>query len=170
MIRKVNLLCALAALILVPALALAGPVTSDPVRTGAKAGTILGWELDADSDEAVAGLNGEISWDPALFSDPVVQRGSGALGFTLLSNQNDTGKLRFVLYADPTASLNLDAPVLYFSLRVADPVTQGQQATISYSIGAAARPDGTSFLSDVDLQPVTVRLIQTSVTDWSLYN
>ena len=144
-------------------------VVGDAVHATAVAGYDIMFALTVTSPEDVAGLNGEITYDTTYLSNPAVSLGAGAAGFTALGNEMTPGVFRFVLYADPTQAIQQSLAALQFSIHVADTVPQGHDEVLNYTIQAAGRADGTSYLTNIALAPVTIHLLQTGVTDWALY-
>jgi hypothetical protein len=131
--------------------------------------------------EQIAGINGQMNFDPALFSAPELQVGPGALGFIGLGNESAPGKFRFVLYADPTQLVGQLTPVLYVKLTASGSLPADGQSTITFLNGpigsgdpdkagesAASSAEGVS-LAGVQFSEIVVALDQSAAGDWLLY-
>jgi hypothetical protein len=171
-LRTMTMGCALLAL----SLAAHAGVTSDPETLNAYPGKLIHVPLTLHADDYVAGVNGEMTYDAALFHSPVIFAGLGSQGFTVLGNETEAGKFRFVVYRNPTSILNLDTgyPLVVVNFWAADTLPN-DTTQITYTIAAAARIDGTSFENagtpepEVSFSSVTVNLNRTPVEDWAIY-
>lgn len=129
------------------------------------------------SSERVDGLNGEMTYDPNLFSNPIVTTSSGSVGYTALGNEVSPGVFRFVLYKNPANQpLALENAVLSFSLEAKADLVNSTMSTVNFTMAASARvvsnPDGSS--SAVSVQPTTFQSFTifvngASAKDWQLY-
>jgi hypothetical protein len=145
----------------------AAGVTSDPVSGTAYAGNTVQIPLTLHSATPVAGLNGEFQYDPALFSNPTIQAGPGAAGFTALGNLVTPGHYKFVIYSDPTKNMNLGQLVAQFQVTVAKNVGKSAVATVTYP-GSAASDASAKSLS-ATLGTVQIKLASSGATDWAFY-
>lgn len=125
--------------------------------------------LTADAGETIAGVNGQLNYDPTFFENPTVAVAGGAGGFTVLGNEVAPGEFRFVVYANPTQTMTLEtAPIVNFRLNLKHEGIDGPVSTqITYSMEAAATPEGVS-LADVGFKTVSVEL-GVGARDWILY-
>ncbi|MCL5271372.1 MAG: hypothetical protein M1457_12665 [bacterium] len=126
------------------------------------------FQISADSE--VAGINGQLNFDIAFFSNPQIILDDASYGFIALGNESQPGQFKFVIYADPTQTVRLNAPLVKFRLDVVGPVTTRQLSTITYTLAAAGDPQGVS-LPAVQLADSYVDLTtaNTSAHDWQLY-
>jgi len=143
-------------------------VSGQAVTVSARPGSQFYIPLILTADEAVAGVNGELTYDAAKFSAPELSASSYASGFVTLGNSPQPGKFRFVIYADPTALLTLGPPLIYVRLTAANVAPSQPSETISYTIAAASSPEGVS-LSSVTFNDVTVQMLETGVKNWAIY-
>ena len=143
-------------------------VSSPPVTVSVRPGLQLMIPLVLNSDQIVAGINGELTYDPAKFLNPVLLATAETAAFNVLGNSPQPGKFRFVVYADPTAALNLSAPIFYIQLQAANIVPLSPTETLTYTISAASSPTGIS-LDGVAFQPITVQMDQAAVRNWAIY-
>jgi hypothetical protein len=142
-------------------------VTSKSVTVYTERGRYFSFSLDVDCASSVAGVNGELAYDPDLFSLPSVELGAGTAGFTVMGNETAPGRFRFVVYKSPTASIDLSKAALTFTFKAADRYNiSGSQ--IVYSVNAAGDSNGTSYLDSIQFSPVTV-YIKTGARNWSLF-
>ena len=137
--------------------------------TIARSGLPVQFRLSLESPEAVAGIQGQLNYDSTLFSSPQVLMAMGSVGFNVLGNEVTPGEFRFVIYADPTANLMLGPAVAEFMLQSNSSLPYDQPTTIYYSMEAAARPDGTSFLDAVSFGDVEVLMNRAGVEHWLMY-
>jgi hypothetical protein len=137
--------------------------------------------LQTTAGEQVAGINGQMTFDTNYFGAPQIQVGPAAPGFTILGNEVSPGKFRFVVYADPTAIMGLQTPVMFVRLTAAGTLPQDGSTTIDFLNGpvdtsdpdkagesAAATQNGVS-IGSVTFNSVTVALNETAATDWVRY-
>lgn len=144
-----------------------GFVGSETFSTHGKAGSPVNIPLSITTDQVVAGINGELSYDPTYFGNPSLNAGTGASGFIALGNEMEAGKFRFVLYHDPTAGVSVFAPALMFRLEAASPLPSSGVQTLTYATAAASDADGNS-LDAVSFSDVSVAF-STSTGNWTLY-
>jgi hypothetical protein len=150
-------------------------VVSPALNVPANPDSFLQFTWPVTADLPVAALNGVLTYDPAYFSDPHLSALPASAGFNVLGNEAVPGRFHFVIYANPTAALPLNTPVIQFSFRTSaslplGPVQMIFKASPSAAdhTGAAARVDGFSFGNDVTFHPITVQ-VQASSRDWALY-
>jgi hypothetical protein len=125
--------------------------------------------LDLTSSQALAGIQGQINYDPAIFSNPAVFGGVGLSGFTVMGNLVAPGQYRFVAYANPTKSMSLAFTALQFRLDTSAALPQTGSRTITYTYEAASTTDGQS-ISSVDFSNVNVVFQRNSAKDsWVIY-
>jgi hypothetical protein len=128
-----------------------------------------------DTSIPIAGLNGQINYDPAFFSSASVATGHGAPGFIVQGHEVSPGQFRFVSYANPTKTMNDFNAVLEFRLEPSVTIQPNSSTLISYSMEAASDTNGVSLdddqgttLSEVMFGAVTVNY-NNSVLDWADY-
>jgi hypothetical protein len=159
-------------------------VISNPQVLAVRSGQVFSvpLTLQATTGEMIAGINGQMQYDPAYFSAPKVQAGPGAIGFTALGNETAPGKVRFVVYADPTAILGLqDRPVMNVQLTAATNLPRDGRTTITFLNGpvdasnpdkpgesSASTPTGTP-IGNVAFASIVVTLDESAVEDWLFY-
>lgn len=99
--------------------------------------------LTLDSLTAVHGINGELSFDPAVLSNPQVTLGAGAPGYIVRGNETAPGTFRFILYdPDPEAAMSTLLPVIEFSFSANPDITSDTPTVLTFSMEAAANiPD-----------------------------
>ncbi|MEN6626465.1 MAG: hypothetical protein ABFD69_09585 [Candidatus Sumerlaeia bacterium] len=124
--------------------------------------------LDLVSSTAVAGIQGQINYDSTIFSNPKVEGGLGASGFIIMGNLVTPGQYRFIVYANPTKSLQTAYTVLQFTFDTASVLPIGGSKTITYTIEAASTTGGSS-ISSVNFADVTVLFKRNSADNWSIY-
>ena len=91
------------------------------------------------SDQTVDGLNGELTFNPAVLTNPRVAPAAGATGYTAAGNQTTAGTFRFLLFKDPPdASLNLAQPVIDFLFDVVAGYTLATDTQVNFTLAAAA--------------------------------
>jgi hypothetical protein len=166
--------CLAAGLMLITASAPADIVSqSTSVNAFPGATTIVSLEIEATAGESVAGINGQLNYNTAIFHTPTVTAGSGAGGFIALGNEVSPGAYRFVLYNNPTAAMNLNEPVIEFSFVGRTDMPQDIESEITFTGGTAPeRDEASSNLAGVslatDLAPVLV-IKKNAVVNWSFY-
>jgi hypothetical protein len=176
MIRRSMAFGALVAIALAnfPALAEVTAVTFDGFMKSGKGGNV--WMMVASPD-SVDGLNGEMSFDTNLFSNPAVFADVGSPGFTALGNEVSPGLFRFILYKNP-ANQNLSQadPVLRFSLFAKPGLLSSTSSQVTFTMAASARVvvgDGgaTSAVSvqPTTFEPFTIFIGGASAKNWELY-
>ncbi len=164
-------------------------VTNDTYTALTKIGETLSLRFTLTSTNGVAGINGEVNYDPAVFSSPQVVEDIGMNGFTVLGNEMEPGKFRFVAYSNPVTEAALvspfdpaeSQPVLTFEFNVAnDTGLQGTQEMITFdnAISAASTTDGVSIGVDggsgglgetVNFDAYTVNIAATGTESWLDY-
>lgn len=153
----------------------------DVVTMGPSPTLSIPLRLNATAGESVAGINGQFSYDPALFTNPRVVAGPGAPGFVALANEVAPGQVRFVLYGDPVRPMQLDQPVLQVELTGADglpvegsteltflngPIDPGDPNAVAQS--AAATTDGIA-IDQVQLSRINIVFARNSIRFWQDY-
>jgi hypothetical protein len=147
-------------------------VSTKAVTRDVKPGFAFIIPLDLTADQSVAGINGELSFDPAKFEDPrVLTTSDNALGFIVLGNSPQPGKFRFVVYADPTALLKTDVPIMGIYIKAKNVIPAQPTETLTYTIAAASTDTGESIAntSTVIFNDVTVNFGQSGADDWAIY-
>lgn len=142
-------------------------VDSDAVSGSAAKGAVITFPLKLSTTQGVGGINGELTYDPTLFTAPSITEGPGASGFIALGNLVSPGHFKFVLYSDPVKAINVNLAAAYFQVQVQPTVAAQKVGTLSYtSTGASdtnANALGTLFKS------VNINLQANAVHDWVLY-
>lgn len=144
-------------------------VNSEPVTANGKKGEYLIIPLKLISPQMVGGINGELTYDPTLFSNPTIISGNGSnIGMIALGNQVSAGHFKFVVYSDKAnVAFDINQPVAFFQVKVAPTVSQSQIAKLTFqTVGAcdiAANTLGASFAA------INVKLLSNGVNDWALY-
>lgn len=141
------------------------------------AGRISGTSMVLISPDSVDGINGEMTFDPALFSNPLVLVDTGSPGYTALGNQTAPGVFRFILYKNPAdTSLDLTKPVIEFVLTPIAVLHHSTQSTVNFTMSAAARvvpgTGGASTavsITPTTFQPFTIFIGGSKAKDWVLY-
>lgn len=140
-----------------------------------------------ESAEPVDAINGEITFNSALLSNPQLYPIDPISDFTLLTNLVSPGVFRFVLYRNPvTVPIPQNDSVLVLGLTAAPGLTNSVESPVVYSIKAAARidpndptsaisigiggPGGNPPAQNVDFQTFSVFIGGSEVRDWALYN
>lgn len=138
-------------------------------------------QLQTSAGESIAGINGEMLYDPAYFSNPVVQAGEGVFGFIGLGNVVAPGKLRFVVYSDPTKAADLGTTTMFVKLTPAANLPIDGSTTITFLNGPVDPNDpdkggesAVSTTAGVSVPSVTFTTIQVALNlnaaaDWVLY-
>lgn len=126
--------------------------------------------LQMSTTTTLAGINGQLNYDPARFTNPRVDLAGGSQGFIVLGNEVTPGQYRFVLYANPTAILQVFNPLLGFKLDTTAALPAGT-SVLSYTLEAASDPNGVS-LPGVNFANASVTYVQprNAVNEWSVYN
>ncbi len=149
-------------------------ITSKPRMISAQRGAplLISLDVDATEAEAVAGINGRLTYDPAIFHNPAIGLQVGAAGFTALGNEVAPGDFRFVIYANPTATMNLNLPVAEFNIDV-DPLAPfNTTQTLSFDTSAAGSPEGQSFAAQgksVSFADFVVNINANAAEAWAVY-
>lgn len=154
--------------------------TSKDMTFSTRVGWGIQFTMDIDATQAFAGVNGELNYDPAVFSNPRVYPYSGAYKFTALGNEIEPGKFRFVVYNNPTYAMTEGVPQVEFALDVVnDTALRGTQHFVTFdnALSALSTPEGVSFgvaapdgLGEaVTFGTYTVNIEETAVADWSFY-
>lgn len=123
--------------------------------------------LQLNSGQAVAGVQGQINFDPAIFSNPQVAAGPGASGFTVMGNLVAAGQYRFIAYSNPTKPLLLGVGALEFRLNTASTLPLTGSRTITYTLEAASTTGGQSLTGD--FANVSVIFRKNHANNWMLY-
>ncbi len=148
-------------------------VNSPEVTVIGLAGQQVSFSLDVSATEVVAGINGELMYDSNVLSNPEIQSGLGALGFNVLGNPVVPGQFNFVVYADPTANLNLARPIAFFVFDISDQAVGETSTIVTYAMEAAGSPAGLSLAnennSDIQFGNVAVEIGGNAVRDWLIY-
>jgi uncharacterized repeat protein (TIGR02543 family) len=132
-------------------------VTSPPIELNGYKGDPLEIPIQLSATAAVAGLNGELNFDPDLFETPIVNTGPGAEDFTVRQALPVNGVLRFVVYPSPLNTLKLDTAILQVSLTVAPGLTEDVDTTLTYTSVAASDLNANS-MSGVSFGAVSAHL------------
>ena len=148
-------------------------VSSPEVTVIGYPGQQVSFSLDVSATVAVAGINGELTYDSTVLSNPEIQRGLGALGFNVLGNPVAPGQFNFVVYADPTANLNLTRPIAFFVFDISDQAVGETSTIVTYEMEAAGSAEGISLTnddnSDIQFGNVTIEIGGNAVEDWMIY-
>jgi hypothetical protein len=135
-------------------------------------------EARLTSPNAVAGLSGEMLFDPTAFSSPQISPGPAqpdgtrAVGYLIDKGKTEDGEMiaparyRFAVFANPLAGFSTSAAVVTFSLHVIE--TESTTRQISFEMEAASETD-LDLYSNVEFAPVTVILNTNDAKDWVLY-
>ncbi len=107
--------------------------------------------MTLNAGDRVDGINGELTFDPDLLSDPSVNASEpGASGFTADGHLVSPGVFRFILYKDPAdASLSLADPVLEFEFTLNDADQKFVSTNLQFTAAAAGRIISTPQRFDV---------------------
>lgn len=126
--------------------------------------------LQMSTTTTLAGINGQLNYDPARFTNPRVDLAAGSPGYIVLGNEVTPGQYRFVLYANPTGILQVFNPLIAFKLDTTAVLPAGT-SVLSYTLEAASDPNGVS-LPDVNFANASVTYVQprNAVADWLVYN
>ncbi len=125
--------------------------------------------LNLQTTDAVAAVQGQINYNPAILSNPRVSAAEGAPGFIALGNQIQPGKYNFVVYANPTQSMLTWVTEVWFVFDTATVIPPGTVSVVTYELEAASTPAGVS-ITPVDYAPVTLAVGgNASEGDWMLY-
>jgi hypothetical protein len=143
-------------------------VSSQPVSLGAAHDFPIMIPLKLTSAQAVAGINGQLDFDANLFSNPQIQKGVPTQNFNVLGNQVSAGHYKFVVYADPTASMSLKDPVVFFRIQVSSNATHSAISTMSFSEAASSSPAALSLTTA--FANIQVNLLGNAAKDWAIYN
>ena len=144
-------------------------VTSQPVKTGVSPDMVIDLPLKLDSPASVvAGVNGELVFDTALFSNPQIMQGPGAPSFIVMGNEYTPGHYKFVAYADPTRTMALGSPVLYIRLQAAHQFEHSTISTLTYPMAAASDNTGAS-LTPCTFADIQISVNSTGAQHWALY-
>lgn len=166
-------LCAAAATLLAtgaPRAAVVGTVAPNEAKIfSGSAGT---FSMSLTATENVEGINGEVVFDPAIFSTPSVAVALGQAGDVIaMGNEVSPGLYRFILYSTTATSLNIGAPVLQFSFTVRPEVNLQQNPSFSFTmeLSAAAsvsgpEPTNVTSVDPVDFQPFSTVVSPNSPT------
>ncbi len=123
----------------------------------------------------IAGLSGQLDYDPKFFSSATVSAGHGAPDFIVRGNEVSPGQYRFVSYANPTRTMFDFNAVLEFRLEPSGTIQPNSSTLISYSMEAASDASGVSLDNDQGTTPTEVQfgsvaiLYSNSVMDWADY-
>lgn len=126
--------------------------------------------LQLTSDQQIAGINGVFNYDTNIFTNPRIDSGAAATYFITegYERPDDPGNYRYVVYADPTATMALtQGAVVYFLIDVKMGLADSTVTNISYTTSAASNPLGES-LADVSFSDARIE-ISTGTNDWALY-
>ncbi len=132
-------------------------VTCPPVQVNGYKSDALEIPIQLSATAALAGLNGELNFDPDLFETPIVNTGPGAEDFTVRQALPVNGVLRFVVYPSPLNTLKLDTVILQVSLTVAPGLTEDVDTTLTYTSVAASDLNANS-MSGVSFGSVSAHL------------
>jgi len=130
--------------------------------------------LQLVSSDSVAGINGQLVYDTNLFSNPRIVQGSGASGFVVLGNdvsnpaETGVGRFNFVVYADPTSTMDLSSPVVYFFFMIADNIPHTTIGNLLYQIAATSDPTAQSLATQFDGIHIYLNSTATGKS-WALY-
>lgn len=141
-------------------------VDSDAVNGSAAKGTTINFPLKLSTTQWVGGINGELTYDPTLFSAPSITEGPGAVGFIALGNLVSPGHFKFVLYSDPVTKINTSLAAAYFQMTVA-PTVSSKIGTLTYT-STGASDTGANSLGTL-FKPVTINLQANGINNWALY-
>lgn len=156
-------------------------VTSAAKTIPTSIGSTVDIPINLTASGAVAGINGEMNFDSAVFSNPTIYAGAGAGDFTVLGNEKESGVFRFVIYSNPTNTLSIWNTVAYIRVHIAnDTSLHGQQKTITFNDAwsAASDANGASYSvasasgglgEDVLFNSITFNIAETLAEDWMLY-
>ncbi len=139
-------------------------VTSPPIEVNGYQGDPLEIPIQLSATAAVAGINGELNFDPDFLENPVVNLGPGAEDFTVRQALPVNGVLRFVVYPSPLNTLKLDTVILKVSLTVSAGLTEDADTTLTYTNMAASDFDAHT-MSDVSFSTVTAHLRASGVPE-----
>jgi len=130
-----------------------GEAADFPVRRGQPAEAFL----RLVSSGRVDGLNGEISYDPALLLNPRVAAGPGAAGFTALGHEVEPGRYRFVLFnPEADAPLNVALPVLRFQFDTPFSNTVSRAVEVRFADQGPARAAAARVVEGADPSVISV--------------
>ena len=135
--------------------------------------------LQTTTGETVAAISGQMNYNAALFYSPWIEAGPAAPGFVALGNLVGPGRFRFVIYRDPTAIVQQNAPAILFHLSTPLDVYNAN-TTITFlngpvdpndpdKVGESAASSGQGVsLPNVSFAGVEVNY-QNAAQDWFLY-
>jgi len=132
-----------------------GKEQSITTRRGREISVVLA--LDDSSDPNVAGLTGQLNYDPQLFSNPRVALGGGAPGFIAAGQLVEPGKYRFTVYHNPMTILSLEQTIVTFAFHVNATGSGTTPTKMTYSLATAG--DATN----ADLSPVSFGAVEIDI-------
>lgn len=160
-------------------------ISLNALKATGRRGSTVTLDLRVPLSSSSNGLNGQIDFDPALFSKVVVEPGTGAAGFVIRSRETQEGNLRFLLYdPDGSRSINHKKPVLRLTVHCASDIAQETVAMATFSQDAAARiiasppgvvsvgrsgPGGVPPAETVQFPDVKIHILTTAAQDWGDY-
>lgn len=161
-------ICAVGLALLLSGTSWAVDVTSEAVNISAAHSSPVYVPLKLVSSKVVAGINGQLDYDPNLFTNPQIQKSLPTQNFNVLGNLVAPGQYKFVIYADPTASINTKDPIVYFRLET-NPGTAANLSTLSFSTAAASDPSAISLTSAFANIQINVLENRNAASDWAIY-
>lgn len=159
-------------LLAVSGLAWTAVVTSNAISGSASRNSAITIPLKIKSATPVAGINGEFDFDTTYFSSPSISVGPGAQGFIALGNLTSPGHYKFVIYSDPTKTMNLSLVVAQFQVKTAPKITKSVVSQITFPAGLTpplASSDANAVSLSTTLSAISIKLQGNGANDWVLY-
>ncbi len=147
-------------------------VTSPLLQVEGTIGSEVTLPLNLSAEEAVAGVSGQLVYDTDLIQDPTIEASAANSAFSVLgkdvSNPGEpgVGRFNFVIFADPTISIDLGNPAANFSVRIANDVGDSSSTTLAF--GAVTASDSAANALTTDLAGFEI-LFQTAANHWARY-
>jgi hypothetical protein len=147
-------------------------VNSPLLQVEGVAGAEVYLPLNLSADEAVAGVSGQMVYETALLQDPKIETSAANAAFSVLGkdvsapSEPGVGRFNFVIYADPTLSIDLSSPAAVFSVRITDDVGNSLSTALTFDGALTSDPAANSLITSFVGFGV---VFQTAAKNWAFY-